>query len=317
MDLKLPKKMTIAYKPKLLQFETNTICNGGCTFCRYGSMKKRKPMPLYKIIDLLYHLGHRVDEVFPFSMQEPLLEPRLLQILSNVKLYNPRGLCSLYTNMSKYPEQTFKKIIQWGLLDTVTVSFYGGNKEVHNLMQPGSPYNQTKRYIKQFIKLRNKLGWVRPDIRMAYLITPESLPNLNKVLKEWTPLLKVGVFRFDSWNSRLPYNKEFENKFWGPHGKHEPCNQLWSGMYINCDGDMVPCCLDCDAEMKVGNVFDNYNLWWDSPRLNEIRTLHLEGRWDELPLCKSCTKWRYRENIIESVKAWHEKQEVAISVINR
>jgi len=262
---------------------------------------------MHKIVNLLYHLGHKVNEVFPFAMQEPLLESRLLPILSNVKLFSPRGHQSLYTNMSRYPEATLKKIVQWGLLDTFMVSFYGGSKKVHDRMQPGTPYARTKRYIKQFVKLRDSLGWVRPRISLAYLITPESLPNLKKVLKEWMPLLPVMIFRWDSWCGEFPYDEEFQNGFWGEPGERGPCGQLWKGIYINSDGDLLPCCMDYNAKMKVGNVFDDWDLWWNSEKLNRMRRLHLEGRWDEVPMCKACTKYRYNEHIGKWVEGWKQK----------
>jgi len=210
------------------------------------------------------------------------------------------------------------KMMNWGLADTVMISFYGGSKKVHDRLQPGTPYARTKRYIKQFVKLRDSLGWVRPRILLAYLITPETLPNLQKVLKEWSPILPVAVFRWDSWCGNFPYDTEFEESFWGAPEKRGPCRQLWTGIYINSLGDLLPCCMDCDAEMKVGNVFrDGYDLWWNSKKLNHMRKLHMEGRWDELPLCRACTKWRWHEKIGRWVKPWSRMLEVAPSAINR
>ena len=311
MDLKIPERA------KLLQVETNTICNGGCTFCRYGTMKKRREMPLHQIIDILYHLGHKVNEVFPFYMQEPFLEPRLLPILSNVKLYNPRGQCTLYSNMSRFPEATIKKIIQWGLVDMVVASVYGGNKQVHDQMQPGVPYAKAKSNIKKFVKLRDSLGWIRPKIMLAYLVTKDTLPNLKKAIKEWSSILPVAVFRWDSWCGHFPYDAEWEEQFWGPPETRQPCRQLWTGIYINSDGDLLPCCMDCDAEMVVGNVFDDWDVWWNSEKLNEMRMLHLEGRWDEIPMCSKCTKWRWHEEIGKWVQGWTKKIEVAPCAVNR
>ena len=309
MDLKIPAK------PKLLQFETNTDCNGHCTFCRHSTMKKRPPMPLHQIVDLLYHLAHRVTEVFPFGMQEPLLEPRLLSILSNVKLFNPRGTTTLYTNMSRYPPATLKKIIKGGLVDTVMVSFYGGNKQVHDKMQPGTPYARTKRHIKQFVKLRDRLRWVRPKIYLAYLITPESLPQLRKVIKEWSPILPVAVFRWDSWCGYFHYDQEWEEDFWGEPGERKACSQLWEGLYVNSQGDLLPCCMDVDAEMKVGNVFEDWNAWWNSKALNELRLAHMRGEWDQYAMCKACSKWRRNEEIGRWVEKWQEKELVTSAMI--
>ena len=131
-------------------------------------------MPFTQIIDLTYHLAHKAQVICPFHMQEPLLDPRLDKVCSNIKLYNPRGEVQLYTSMSVYPKTVLRNIARWGLVDKWLISFYGGNKQLHNRMQPGAPYKQTARYIKQFIKLRNKYGYATPRIIMGYLVTRET-----------------------------------------------------------------------------------------------------------------------------------------------
>ena len=58
-------------------------------------------------------------------MQEPLLEPRLIQILSNIRSRNPRCKTSIYSNMNALTEEQTHIIIDYDLLDRLYISFYG------------------------------------------------------------------------------------------------------------------------------------------------------------------------------------------------
>lgn len=301
----------------VLQFETATNCNGNCTFCTHNHMTPRPPMPLHKIIDLTYHLAHKAKTISPFFMQEPLLEPRLLKILSNVKTFNPRAKVCIYTNMSVYPEKTLTKIMQWGLVDDWFISFYGATKKTHDKLQPTLDYYRTRQNIKKLVKLRNKLRWATPHIYLSFLVTPETLPQIEKTQKQWTHIVDhIALFPYDSWCGRKPYDVEFEESVWGSPKQRVPCQQLWNAMHIHCNGNLVPCCMDYDGEHVIGNVFDDWNLWWNSPKLHDLRMLHQEGKWDEVSMCRDCTKWRYRHKQSWVNKWMDKKQLLALSAVN-
>lgn len=280
----------------MLQFETNTACNAHCTFCEHDCMTRKGIMPTSKIIDLIYHFGHKVNEVIPFGMQEPLLEPRLSAILANVKQLNPHVQTIIYSNLGVYPEQQLREIVDWGTLDQLEVSFYGATKEIYNKLQPPLDFEQTKQNILKVMELKREYGRTKPTVELMMLHTPQTWLHLNSYVAEWQGKVdKVSMVHYDGWCGRQPYNYEVEKTIWNNPGQTDraPCPRLWNSMYVHYDGTVVPCCLDAHDEEPCGNVFKDWNIWHTSPRLNELRVLHEQRRFSEIPLCRDCVTWRY------------------------
>lgn len=280
----------------MLQFETNTACNANCTFCEHNCMTRKGVMPTSKIIDLIYHFGHKVNEIIPFGMQEPLLEPRLSAILANIKQLNPHTQTILFSNLGVYPEQTLREIIDWGTLDQLEVSFYGATEELYRQLQPPLNFEQTKQNILKVMDLKREYGRTKPTVELMMLHTPQTWKHLDGYVAEWTGKVdKVSMVHYDGWCGRQPYNYEVEKAIWNNPGLSDrvPCPRLWNSMYVHYDGTVVPCCLDAHDEDPCGNVFEDWNIWHNSPRLNELRMLHEQRRFSEIPLCRDCVTWRY------------------------
>ena len=291
-------KKQLLLKPELtmLQFETNTCCQAQCVFCEHRNMKRRGFMPTSKIIDLIYHYGRHVDTVHPFGMQEPLLEPRLSMILANIKQMNPETETIIYTNMGVYPEKQLREIVEWGTLDQVEVSFYGATPETYSYLQPPLNYEQTTSNILKLMELKRELGRTKPTVEVMMLHLADTLPYMRTFLDQWKGKVdKVSGVHYDGWCGKQPYSYETETKLWGYPGQQvrTPCPRLWNSMYVHYDGTLVPCCLDAHDEEPLGNVFESHNLFYDSPRLNELRSLHEQRKFSEIPLCKECVTWRY------------------------
>ena len=302
-----------------LQFETSTVCNAECSFCRHKDMSRSGQMPLHRIIDIIYNLAHKAKHVCPFWMQEPTLDNRMPQILSNIKCYAPKAETMLYSNMAYYPEQKWKTILQAGLLDNLIISFYGTDKPTYNKLQPPLDFEVTKANIKKLWKLRNKLGWNKPQIAIRLLVTPETMHKTNDYNQAWKPYCDyVGFTWLENWDTN---NKdevlEFNRKYWGEPAQRVPCARLYGSQNIQCNGDAVACCMDYNGELKLGNVFeDGYGVFTDNSELNRLKDLHEAGEWNQIPACKNCTIYAYNHSE-DWIKYWLNQKSFVYSAISR
>lgn len=272
-------------------------------------------MPWSLLLDVLYWHAHRVRWISPFGMQEPLLEPRLPAILSNIRQFNPHAGITVYSNMSIFPEAMWRQIIEYQLLDAVAVSFYGTDKRTYEKLQPPLDYYATQRNIKRLMRLKRSLGWAKPQVNMHVLVTRDTHAKANDFKRRWDGVVdSVGFVHYDSWAGKTKdWDDAYEESIWNritPSAEERvPCHRLWTTMMIQSTGDLVPCCLDSHTEEPLGNLRDDPYTWWRSPRLNEIRELHLEGLWDLVPLCKNCSVWR-RETPKEWIDGWEKLRPV-------
>ncbi len=292
----------LALKPNGLQFETENRCNSRCNFCQYKDMVKRPPAKWSTILDILYNYAHKVAWIAPFGMQEPLLEPRLPSILAAAKQFNPNACLQFYSNMSVFPEETWKTIIKFQLLDRVSVSFYGVDKRTYNKLQPPLDFEETQRNIKRLMKLKRCMGWSKPIVALHLLITEDTYRKAGEFKAKWFSRVdEFGLIHHDRWcGLNRAWNRTVETQIWGPPAQERvPCYRPFLATSFRSDGTLVPCCLDHSVRENCGNVKDSPDLWWTSSRLNEIRRLHLEGKWDEVPLCRDCSLWLW-----ETPKEW-------------
>jgi MoaA/NifB/PqqE/SkfB family radical SAM enzyme len=110
--------------PRFLQFETSTVCNASCKMCPHGEMTPRREMKWSEINQIIRDIVPYVDMVCPFLMQEPTMDKRLVQILTNIKSKNPLVTTSVYSNMAGFTPEVTDKILDRGVLDELHISFY-------------------------------------------------------------------------------------------------------------------------------------------------------------------------------------------------
>jgi radical SAM protein with 4Fe4S-binding SPASM domain len=69
-----------------------------------------------------------------------------------------------------------------------------------------------------------------------------------------------------------------------------PCRMLWRNLSVQADGRVSACCHDSEAELIVGDLRAGESLGeiWRGEKLRRLRTIHGEGRLEELPICAGC-----------------------------
>ena len=107
--------------------------------------------------------------------------------------------------------------------------------------------------------------------------------NTNIKLEEGTSRIGNNVF--------LSFDEEFEwpslkGKFLGTHGKCKGCREQ---IAILANGDVVPCCLDSDGVMVLGNIFEiSFKEILDSERCLNIKK-GFENNIAYEELCQKCS----------------------------
>jgi len=288
----------------LLQFETGTACNGKCTFCSHKDMKRSGTASWSTILEVIDQCAPYAQTVCPFWMQEPLLEPRLPAILDNVKQVNPKTETVIYTNMAKLPKW-WRQLVDEQNLDTMIISFYGATPQLYRKYQPGFNWNRTRRNIKRFMAYRKSKGYKKPYVKMHYIMLPDTVAAAKGFAEEWINIVdSVGgtVYRTYETNEAL---EQFEQKQYGAPPKRVPCIRLWSGFYVQFNGDVCPCSADSQGDNVLGNVLEqNFRQIWWGPKAREFREKHIKGEYAEM--CRNCNYYKY-EMPKEWIQYWLNK----------
>jgi radical SAM protein with 4Fe4S-binding SPASM domain len=72
--------------------------------------------------------------------------------------------------------------------------------------------------------------------------------------------------------------------------KHLVCAQIFKGLQVQADGEVVPCCVDWKRVNVVGDIKkEAFRDIWNGKKLRELQIKHLKGKKVETEPCKGCT----------------------------
>ncbi len=265
-----------------IYLEISNLCNLSCAFCP-GTKRQKHAMTEAEFADLLPRLRPYTDYVYFHLMGEPLCHPRLGRFL---ELAGAAGLkVILTTNGTLLPKQQ-EMLLASPALHKVNVSLHAF--EANDLAIPFSQYLDGCLGFGQAARGKRIVSYRLWNGGGAQAKNEEILRALHAAFPgDW-------VKERRGWRLAHRVYLEHGDKFdWpdlsAPEGSHRVfCYGLSDQIGVLCDGTVVPCCLDHEGDLALGNLFSqNLEEILNSPRAVAI----LEGfrnRNAPEPLCRKC-----------------------------
>jgi radical SAM protein with 4Fe4S-binding SPASM domain len=288
--------------PRTVGLELSSKCPLACVMCPQPDLQRpnreiRTELAL-KVIEELEGFPDTLLE--PQGMGELFIHPEWPRILRHAVERKVQVL--VLTHGAFLTDAVIEELMDIGP-GHIMVGIEGVTKAVHESVARRSNFEQVVRSVKQLLATRKERGLSRPHVHLR--MTPSKLNHHegSSFLETWRPLLgeedTVQVNPVcNTWTGKLPYlgvDPDVPN----PTSPRFPCPQLWMTTNVLEDGRVSPCCLDCEGEIEIGNVQDNtLEEIWHGERLSAYRQAHLEGRFDDVPLCGDCPDW---PNYVRSV----------------
>ena len=287
---------TLPYPPLKLHLESTSVCNLRCPMCPQ-SLDAVKGDTGYIDMDLYRKI---VDEASKFALEinlffrgEPLLHRKLPELLRYGRSKGVR--LHVNTNATILRESQARMLVEDGA-SKVTISFDGPDKAMYEIMRKGAKYEVTLENVRQFLSLVKEYrenGRPTPYTVMQVILPYDATqkgPNLPQHMRdlfadlpvdEWDPIWPHG------WAGVMQENEVVEAQPYGEN--YHPCNWLWKSLAIYWDGRVASCCADFTADQVIGNLKTSSLMdVWNGPEMVKLRTLQVEGRYKEAPLCAGC-----------------------------
>ncbi|MCE5299527.1 MAG: SPASM domain-containing protein [Spirochaetia bacterium] len=276
-------------KYKKAYIEILNTCNLACAFC---PKTERKPavMENYKFIRILEQIKGRVLYLYLHVMGEPLMHPKLGEFLDACEAYDQR--VNLTTNGTLISKAGF--LLEKPALRQVSFS-------LHSHLKPGK---EQDRYIADIFDFAQKAA-DGPGIQVALRLWNHGEGGAARANEAILPALEQRFnpgFKLDNRVTHVRGVKIAPNiflyqaeEFKWPALKDEIipgrafCYGLREQFGVLVDGTVVPCCLDKDGEMALGNVYNEpLETILSSKRARAIREGFSKRQAVE-ELCKRCT----------------------------
>ena len=236
--------------------EIGNICNMKCSFCA-GTRRAPRQMSIEEFEDVCKKLVGHTENLYLHVMGEPLLHPELDSLLKIAKKYGYKA--SITTNGSLLGRAGKTLISNADAMHRVSISLHApeGNGIDARLDE----------YLDSVISFAGKFSALDKNVvfRLWNLDTNEreGENSLNAEILERLKKTYTGewVKRYSGY--RLAYRTflEFDGIFtWPSESDAEPtergrCHALTRQIAVLADGTVVPCCLDSEGAMPLGNLF--------------------------------------------------------------
>ena len=229
--------------------EITNICNMSCSFC-HGHKRAPRRMSREEFALILKKLKGQTDYIYYHLMGEPLTHPLLPEF---IKMAGECGYKSIITTNGTFLAKRKEELLSAGLhkVNISLHSFEEGNDEnyakyVCELTDfAKSAANQGiivvfRLWNKGFDGGRNEMALklLRKNIEGDWVENTRGIRIRNKLYLEWG-----DRFEWPDSNAEIKGSKFF-------------CYGLKDQFGILCDGTIVPCCLDSDGVIDLGNIFN-------------------------------------------------------------
>lgn len=270
---------------KRAYIEITNICNLRCSFCP-GTGREKEFMPPERFRLLAEKLRGHVGYLYLHVMGEPLLHPRLEEILSIAADLGFR-VC-LTTNGTLLAERGETVLTAVGV-HKVSVSLHSaeGNGMEDMAAYLSAAWDFSRRASAAGIICALRL-W---NLGGAEARNEEILSFLGERVGSWP--LSLPQPRRGSWRlgERL-YLEQAERFDWpdlsAPETGTRFCLGLREQIAVLCDGTVVPCCLDHEGDVPLGNLLEqSLEEILEGPRARALVRGFSEGRPPEA-LCRRC-----------------------------
>ena len=261
--------------------EITNICNKNCSFCP-GTGREKRRMSLEEFCTVAEGLVGVTDYIYLHVMGEPLTHPELPEI---IKYATSLGFKVAITTNGSLIEKRADEMINAGVykVNLSVHSFENGENEAY-VSYISSLTDFADRAsgagVLTVLRLWNKgHDDGRNDKTLDMLI--EKLP---------------GEWKWGSRGARIRHklHLEYGDRFDWPDmsadnmGNEVFCYGLGDHFGVLCDGSVIPCCLDHEGDITLGNIFkENIGDILSSPRAEAIREGFIKKCAVE-ELCQKC-----------------------------
>ena len=268
-------------KYKKIYVEITNRCNLSCSFCS----KVEKPlrnMTIEEFKCIIEKIKDYTDTIYLHVKGEPLVHTNLIDFLNIAEEHNIK--VNLTTNGTLFPN-VVDKLKECKSLKKINFSLHSENNK--------------ENYLEDIFKNVEKLPEVTVVYRLWTLnngeLDEKSTQTVNKLVSHYKLSTEI-VDKIKNENNVKIKDRIFvdkDNEFeWPSITNHNSCGfcyALKTHIAILVDGTVVPCCLDSNGIIDLGNIYNQSLEEIINSERYQILKKSFQDRKPSEDLCKSCT----------------------------
>lgn len=280
--------------PKVVLIDTVSFCNLRCSMCVHDNMTRKKgimPWNLFtKIIDEIAETDKHVRVWMVFFGDPFILKKTKPSIFDMISYAKGKGLTNVVVNSNGnlMDEEVSRKLMASGL-DAIYFGVDAATPETYAKLRVGGNYSVVVENIQTLIRLKREANVAMPAVHVQFVEMDNNTHEKDAFVKFWNEQGAIVKIRPKlSWAGMI----DAPNLVLGQKDRWS-CHWAMQSMSITDQGKVVTCAVDLDARYVAGDINSQMlkEVW--NGRLKELRQLHLDGKFDDLPPnCRDCRDWQ-------------------------
>lgn len=268
---------------KKVYIEITNICNLHCSFCSPVTRKKEF-ITLDNINHIFNEIKYYTDYIYLHVKGEPLLHPEIDKIIDLANNYNLK--VNITTNGTLLKEK-IQLLLDKPNLNKLNISLHSENDKenyLDEIFEVRDKYLKDKTVIYRLWTLNNgkfdnNSQEIVEKIINHYKLSTDIVDNIhnknNINIDKNLYIDKDNEFEWPSLNNNVESNGY--------------CFALKTQIAILVDGTVVPCCLDSDGKIPLGNIYkESFKDIVEGEKFNTLKK-SFEDRKPSSELCRKCT----------------------------
>ena len=275
---------------KKIYVEITNKCNLNCSFCSINK-KPKKEMTLEEFEIIINKIKKYTDYIYIHIKGEPLLHSKLDEIFSICDKNNIQVNITTNGTLLKNKKEI---LLKHKSVRQINVSLHSEN----NMSNYFKDVFETCKELSKNIYINYRL-WTLED----YALDKESTMIVEKIIKSYNLSTEI-VDKLKKENNITIDINTFVNKnnlfIWPDESLglniDSKCYGLIDQLGILADGTIVPCCLDSNGVINLGNIFnDDLEEVLNSELVKKI----IDGFKNNKSYCKLCKNCNFKERFIK------------------
>ena len=250
-----------------IYLEITNVCNMNCSFCHKTSREKRL-MTLEEFEILTDKLKNKAKYLYFHLMGEPTLHPLLPEFIDRAR--NKGFIPIITTNGSLLREKG--ELLESHLPHKISISLHAPE---------ANPTFSDEGYLDECIAFAKRVSAKGCIVALRLWNVGSDADNSNILSRlhsefsgDWTPIRggigeRLATRIFLEWGERFDWPDDKAEE--ADKNADAFCYALRNQVGVHVDGTVVPCCLDADGRLALGNLFEsNLDEILESQRARDI-----------------------------------------------
>ncbi len=251
-----------------IYIEVSNICNLQCHFCPEVE-RANQTLSKEKFEGVLTQVKPYTDQVCLHVMGEPLGHPDFNDLIGLCSKHQLKVLITTNATLLK-PQNVLALLSSTVGQVNISLQSFAAN------LKSDDYFDKLERYLKGIFDFVDRARAERSDLYVQFRmwnqgatespleehVNQEMLRRIEEKFAVKVDFSKINLQFKKSYPLGGKFSVQFDSRFRWPNIKDDIlsdvgfCHALTSHVAIHADGKVVPCCLDKEAEIELGNIFE-------------------------------------------------------------